>query len=32
MVLQRWDPMYELRRLHEALNRGWRQAIESFSG
>lgn len=24
MVLQRWDPMYELRRMHQAMNRGWR--------
>ena len=24
MVLQRWDPIYELRRMHQALNRGWR--------
>ncbi len=24
MVLQRWDPMYELRRMHEIMNRRWR--------
>lgn len=24
MVLQRWDPMYELRRMQEAMNRAWR--------
>ena len=24
MVLQRWEPMYELRRMHEAMDRRWR--------
>ncbi len=24
MVLQRWDPRYEFRRMHEAMNRHWR--------
>ena len=25
MVLQRWYPMYELRRMHDAMNRRWRE-------
>lgn len=24
MLLRRWDPIYELRRMHEAMNHGWR--------
>ena len=32
MVLQRWDPMYELRRVHQALNRGWRPFVLATDG
>lgn len=32
MVLQRWDPMYELRRMHQALNRGWRPFAWAIDG
>tara|TARA_B100000315_G_scaffold236476_1_gene252286 strand:+ start:1037 stop:1498 length:462 start_codon:yes stop_codon:yes gene_type:complete len=26
MVLQRWDPIYEIRRFQEAMNRRWRES------
>ena len=32
MVLQRWDPMYDFRRIHEAMNRRWRDSNPAFAG
>ena len=32
MVLQRWDPVYELRRVHEAMNRRWRDYGPAIDG
>jgi len=32
MVLQLWDPMYGLRRMHEAFNRGWRPLAWATDG
>ena len=32
MVLQRWYPMYELRRMHRAMNRRWPDFGFAFDG
>ena len=32
MVLQRWDPTYELRRMHNSMNRRWRGFGFDFDG
>lgn len=32
MVLQRWEPIYDLRRMHEAMNRRWRESGTAYVG
>ncbi len=32
MVLQRWDPIYDLRRMHVAMNRRWRENSNAHVG